>query len=439
MTGRFWRKAGFFQAGCWLLFAFLKLGAQSEPAPEVQADLLAKADSILESVSNLSGLPIRDNVPIEFKDRDFFEHYYASRLQIQYSPARQAAVEKAYVLLGLLGPGENLIQTYLDSFLKSVQGYYDPDSKTLVLAGWVDPQSQEMTMAHELTHALQDQSFSLNAYFAQVRNETMDSEFAQSSLVEGQAVLVAAEYWTRRNSEAFIRPSGVIELADPQSLGKSTDDSTLETMGAKGAIDFPYVYGPVFLKTCLKEGGAKDLGWLFKNAPTTTQQILHPEDFMSGRRESEWAEPAELEQGFLRGYSKFWEDSMGEYGLFLVLRQYLDDDKAWKAVDGWRGDRLRAYENPEKRQKVLMGYVLMKDTASAKLFFKSYGELLADKYGKFKNLNSGDGVERFDLPSDENQVYLERSGRRIVFLEGIPAEDTQAVRQALLGSKSATN
>ncbi len=436
MTGGFCRKTAVFQAGFWLLLSLFQLGAQSEPAPEAQADLLAKADSVLEEVSRLSGLPIHDNVSIEFKDRDFFENYYALRLQAQYPPARQAAVEKAYVLLGFLRPGEDLIQTYLDSFLKSVQGYYDPDQKTLVLADWADPQSQEMTMAHELTHALQDQSFPLNAYFAQVPNETMDSQFAQSSLVEGQAVLVAAEYWTRRNSEPFIRPSGVIELADPRSLGKSTDDSTLETMSAKGAIDFPYVYGPVFFKACLKGRDKKDLSRLFKDPPTTTQQIMHPEDFVSGRRESEWREPAEWGRPTLEGYSKFWEDSMGEYGLFLVLRQYLDDDEAWKAVEGWRGDRLRAYENPENEKKVLVGSVLMKDAASAGLFFKSYGKLLARKYGKFKETNSGEWVDGFDLSPGGNRVYLERFGRQIIFAEGIPAADTPAVRRALLNLKA---
>ena len=439
MTGGFWRKAASFHTGCWLLLALLKLGAQSEPAPEIQADLLAKADSVLESVSRLSGLPIHDNVSIEFKDRDFFANYYASRLQAQYSPARQAAVEKAYVLLGFLSPGENLIQTYLDSFLNSVQGYYDPDQKTLVLADWADPESQEMTMAHELTHALQDQSFPLDSYFTQVPNETMDSEFAQSSLVEGQAVLVAAEYWAQRNSQAFIRPSGVIELADPESLGKSMDDSTWETMGAKGAIDFPYVYGPVFLKACFKKRNGKDLSWLFKNPPTTTQQIMHPQDFVSGQKESRWREPAEWGEAGLKGYSKFWEDSMGEYGLFLVLRQYLEDDEAWKAVDGWRGDRVRAYENTESGQKVLAGSVLMKDPVSAKLFFKSYGKLLAGKYGKFKKLNSADAVEWFEISPGGNQVYLERLGRRIIFAEGIPAADTGAVRQALFDTKPEKN
>src|ERR1700679_2504167 len=141
MKGRFWFKIPFFYLFLGWIFAVSEALAQpvstsfqTASVLEAQADLLAKADPVFEAVSRLSGLPIRDSVPIEFKDHDFFENYYESRLRKQYPLTRQAAVEKAYVLLGFLRPGDDLIQIYLDSFLRSVQGAYDPDTKSLILA-----------------------------------------------------------------------------------------------------------------------------------------------------------------------------------------------------------------------------------------------------------------------------------------------------------------
>jgi hypothetical protein len=440
MRGRFWLKIAFFYLCLgWLLAASKALAQPIPPSlqtaslPEAQADLLAKADPVFEAVSRLSGLPIHDTVPVEFKGRDFFEDYYESRLRKQYPLERQAAVEKAYVLLGFLRPGGDLNQVYLDSLLKSVQGFYDPDTKSLTLADWVAPENQEMTLAHELTHALQDQSFSLNAYFDQDPNETMDSQFAQSSLIEGQAVVVAMDYWREKNSSAFIGPAGVVELENPEALGPSGQDSPMEPMGDKGAVDFLYVYGSVFFQTCFKKQGGRVLNSLFKSPPTTTEQILHPDTFLSKREEPGSIEIAGLEQAALGGYSKFWEDSMGEYGLFLVLRRYLDDSKAWKAVDGWRGDRLQAYESPQK-QPILVGSILMEGPKSARLFFEAYRELLERKYGKSKRLSSNRAIDWFNLAPDGNQVYLEQSGNRIVFAEGTPPGDTGAVREALLNS-----
>ena len=440
MKGRFWFKIPFFYLFLGWIFAVSEALAQpvstsfqTASVLEAQADLLAKADPVFEAVSRLSGLPIRDSVPIEFKDHDFFENYYESRLRKQYPLTRQAAVEKAYVLLGFLRPGDDLIQIYLDSFLRSVQGAYDPDTKSLILADWVAPENQEITLAHELTHALQDQSFSLNAYFNQDPNETTDSQFAQSSLIEGQAVAVAADYWTEKNSSAFIGPSGMIELANPEAISRLAQDPTLEPTADKGTVDFPYVYGSVFFQTCFKRRGASGLNALFKNPPTMTEQILRPDTFLSKRKGLGSIEITGLDQSSLGGYSKFWEDSMGEYGLFLVLRQYLDDSKAWKAVDGWRADRLQAYECPRK-QPILVGSVLMEGPKSAELFFNAYRELLARKYGKFKSLGSNNAIDWFSLAPGENQIYLERSGNRIIFAEGTPPEDTLAVRQALLNS-----
>ena len=59
---------------------------------------------------------------------------------------------------GLL-PRDFNLETFLVALLREeVAGYYDPKTKTVNLLDWIPLEEQEPVMAHELTHALQDQA-----------------------------------------------------------------------------------------------------------------------------------------------------------------------------------------------------------------------------------------------------------------------------------------
>ena len=42
---------------------------------------------------------------------------------------------------------------------EQVAGYYDNKTKTVNLLDWIEPDEQKPVLAHELTHALQDQQW----------------------------------------------------------------------------------------------------------------------------------------------------------------------------------------------------------------------------------------------------------------------------------------
>ena len=391
------------------------LPAQSlDSDPSAQADLLGKEDEILQAVSRISGLPIRQEVAVDFKDLDFFQGYYRVRLERQYPPRRLAAVEKAYGLLGFLRPGDRLIDAYLRSFVGDVEGLYDPDTKTLYLREGVPEEKQEMVLAHELTHALQDQSFPLDDYFGDLSAQTSDLEFAKSALVEGQAVEVAGEYEAQKESRGWIGSSGVTGLAAlPPDRREGMD---LSDPSKEGAVNFPYVDGSRFWKACLSQKGKRAEGDFFKNPPVTTRQIIHPEDYLSPRPSDAGVALGTID---FSGHPILWQDSLGEYGLFLILRQGLGDSKAWDLADGWRGDQWRLYGDSSDPSVFLVGRVEMGDAPSARALFDACREVFLKTKPTLGKINFGPQSEWFGLGAGGEGFYLGRLGRRVVWIRGV--------------------
>ncbi len=108
---------------------------------------------------------------------------------------------------GLLPKDFNL-QTFLVGLLEEqVAGYYDSKTKTVNMLDWVEPDLQRPVLAHELTHALQDQSFGLDKWLKKdsedldtKKNLTADditkdeNSEARQAVVEGQAMVVLLDY-----------------------------------------------------------------------------------------------------------------------------------------------------------------------------------------------------------------------------------------------------
>jgi hypothetical protein len=310
-----------------------------------QEEILQEADSIFAEVSRLSGLAIKSPVAKKFENKAFFRDYYTRQLEQQYPPAKKAAYEKAYMILGFLPPGGDIIRSYLDSFLKVVQGLYDPKTKTLYLADWIDWQDQENTLAHELTHALQDQHFDLTGFLAQGEGLSMDEQFARSSIMEGQAVAIALNLSLEDRGTDFTR---VVNIAEWVGLNNYLSASGQKAFGHRvflnEAINFPYVQGATFLQNYVRAYGWKGMEALFRHPPRSTRQILHPSEFFPKRHNPIRIQLGDLSAGPLPGYTRIWEDSFGEYGLTTLLAQEVGEKEAQRAAAGWRGDRFQVYE-----------------------------------------------------------------------------------------------
>ena len=339
----------------WGLLSFgpgLSWGQETTLSPDAlanqkdQSDILQEADDIFAEVSRLSGLPIKYPVQKKFGDQAFFRDYYLQLLQEQYPPEKKKAFEKAFTFFGFLSPGADLIQTYLDSFMKVVEGLYDPKTKTLYIADWIKSGDQEGTLAHELTHALQDQYFDLESYLSAGETLSMDTQFARAAVMEGQAVAIAMNYSLEDHGRDFTK---VANIADWVSLNNLLTESGKKAFGIKTGlnqvISFPYVYGATFLQSYIKAYGWPGMAYLFEHPPTSTHQILHPGDFFPRRRNPVGVRIDDMSSNVLLGFNKIWENTFGEYGLATLLQEYMPEKEALYSVRGWRGDSVQIYEN----------------------------------------------------------------------------------------------
>ena len=425
--------------GGFALLAFGSIGlvwGQEEltptPVDSSSSAVLDQADEVLKEVSRLAGLPPKTPVKKELKSRDFFSRYFLDLLQQQYPPEKKAALEKAYVFFGFLAPGTDLVESTQASMLKNVQGLYDPEAKTLYLADWVGDDLQATVLAHELTHALQDQYFDLRVYVNQERDASMDYQFAHDSVMEGQAVAIALNYTLRDKGKDFTQ---LANIADVTRLSNKLDESGQRAFGRKTVLpdvaDFPYVYGTAFLQKYVEVYGWQGMKYLFEHPPTSTHQILHPETFFPRRRNPIRVAVEDLSRGALKGRSRIWGDSLGEYGLFLVLGQSIPTEQAWGAVSGWRGDRYQLYEEAKSGNLTGVGYAIFENEVSAGKFFDAAKSMLLLKYHVDPAGSPKSDPFRLSLGGTGLEVFAERRGKRVVLIEGTRTAETTKVRTAL--------
>ena len=183
--------------------------------PEEAKELLNAVDEVLKFDSADTGLRIKHDVKRQLADREQVQKYVEERLKEDEDTQRLRRSEVVLKKLGLL-PRDFDLQTFLVALLREqVAGYYDTKTKTVYLLDWLPPASQLPVMAHELTHALQDQNFGLEKWIGKGTSEKTPTEevrgdeeiAARHAVVEGQAMAVMIDY--------LLAPTGgsVVELA----------------------------------------------------------------------------------------------------------------------------------------------------------------------------------------------------------------------------------
>lgn len=255
------------------------------------------------------------------------EGEFQSLLLADFDKQRPSLVEAQQVLgaLGLVPPGFDLIEEERSLLSIAVGGFFEPESKRLVVrAAKITPFVREV-LAHELTHALDDQWFDLNR--PQLDGTDDESEFGFSGLVEGNARRIEDAYLFSlspgEQAQAAIEQAGLLaqhpEIFDlPQIL--------------LALAQAPYDEGPLFVEALLDAGGQTQLDDAFVSPPLTSEQILDPKRYLAG--EGPVAVPAPKADGPSANVGVLGE---------LLLREMLFDSLAsgaqvQRAITGWGGD-----------------------------------------------------------------------------------------------------
>src|SRR5688500_19392706 len=197
------------------------------------AAIISPTDAVLKETSELRELSILRAVKSGAQSRADIERMIVKNLDTDTTPGEMHATEVLLRVFGLAPPDFAYRLFLIKLLAEQVAGYYDPKAQQSYLADWIEIDGQKPVMAHELTHALQDQHFNLRRFEKWPKGDS-DAELAAHALIEGDATLAMTLYMAKNPlvALAFIRSLGGSNLA--------SDQFKQEPRAIREALVFPF-------------------------------------------------------------------------------------------------------------------------------------------------------------------------------------------------------
>ncbi len=386
---------------------------------KAQVGNLQTMNTINGQVAPLRGLTPLTNVPRAFMNHEQLRAYFTDALAHAWSPEAEQQERAVVQALDMDAGNTDMRQSQIDSLVKNVLGFYDQNSKQLVI---VTDRAQmgvrdRITYAHEFTHSLQDQHYNLAALFARAEGNS-DYQMALKGLVEGDATLTMGLY-ARKNLTAM-------DVANYQMEQFQSIDLSGALSGGGGALVesaayFPYQEGAEFVALLYQNGGWNTVNTAFKNPPRSTEQVLHPERYFSG----DAPKSIQLPALHVSGWHSIAEDTLGELYLRIYLEHKLDFEQAIPAAEGWGGDRYQVLGDDQGHLALAL-QTAWDRPADAREFFDTYSAfVVALAGGNPQVLQAESAHMRWQLAG--RQFYLSLAGGQVLVLHAHVAATLDAL------------
>jgi hypothetical protein len=315
-------------------------GAPTPAGSDSNAALYARIES---QVAALRGLQPTAPVARDVLDEAGLKAYITNSFNADNPASFVTSTERLYKALLLMPQDESLESLYIELLTSQVAGLYDDKTKKMYVvskSGAIGP-AEEVTYAHEYTHALQDQHFGLRSVVGDAKDQG-DRTLARTALVEGDATLVMS-LWAQAN----------LSVAELTRIATATDPASQAVMAKMPAILresllFPYTSGLTLALGDFQRGGFAAINARFASPPDSTEQILHPDKLAAGEKPVPVAFPADFAARLGSGWTVPLQDTLGEFQLEILLRDAggVASDVSSKAAAGWGGDRVALVEGP---------------------------------------------------------------------------------------------
>lgn len=377
--------------------------------------IIATTAAVLQETSDLRKLAILRSVKSGAQSRADIEKMILRNLDEETTPAEMHAVDVLLRAFGL-APREFEYRSSLVKLLtEQVAGYYDPKAQQFYLADWIDLDGQKPVMAHELTHALQDQHFNLRRFEKWPKGDS-DAEMAAHALIEGDATLAMMLYLQERP---------LVALAYAKSLGgeaTSSEQFKQAPRAIRESLLFPYEQGSMWATQVYRRGGWQMVSEAFKKLPQSSEQIMHPDKYFSYEAPVKVTLP-DVNKLLGTGWTRVDDDVNGEWGFYLILDQFLNDNPYSKnAAAGWAGDRFALYEQPGTNNLFVAQLTVWDSPRDAKEFFDAYAARTVRRYPNAKALHdSGANDQIAEWRTTQGDVMMELRESRVLIIEGVPA------------------
>jgi hypothetical protein len=429
---------------------------QKEPehkiTPEEAKELFQSVDEVLKFASKSTLLPMKQPVKKAIVSREQVEKYIEEKFKDDTDRIRFERSELVLKKFGLLPRTFDLHSFLIKLLGEQVAGYYDEKTKTINLLDWVELDMQKPVMAHELTHALQDQSFDLGKMMKkdeeiEKRGPSdpnalikIDEESAcRTAVLEGQAMIVLVDYILAPAGRSVEDSPKFVEMmqASMDQRGESPlfDNAPLLL---REELVFPYSRGMKFIQELLVAGGKK-LAYtgVLSRMPETTREILEPKEYLAGRRVPVLLLP---DMGFLKkDFEAFDAGAVGELDVEILLKQYADADTAKRLSPEWRGGAyyaagLKGAKPASPNSTAHIGLIYVSRWSSGKMaqeFARIYASALPSRYGKIDHVQaSSANPAREKYASSDGPIFIEQSSDLVIVTESFDDATADRLIQA---------
>ena len=430
--------------------------ATQAPMTKEQAkELFRSVDEILSFVSTDTKLPIEHSVKRKLISRDEVNRYLRDKFDEDEGAKRMERSEIVLKKFGLLDRDFHLRPFLLSLLTEQIAGFYDNKTKTVNLLDWIQPDEQKPVLAHELTHALQDQKVgltkwsdvSLNGTSRNVQEDNRhlqvdEAETARDAVAEGQAMAVFVDYTLRSTGRT---------IADAPELADRLKDQVADTSGSpimaraplmlQESLLFPYSEGLSFEQDILvKAGKEAAFAGVLANPPSSSFEIMHPDAYMAHTPVPVLRLP-DIHPLIDAEYMPYDLGVMGELDVRMLAELFGGREIATALAPAWDGglyyaaQRKSAVTAAEKESTAsisLLYYSRWKNPDSARSFMRIYANQIPRKYSGVvrRSKDEADEEERV-YSTNEGDVLISRSGTKVFIGEGFNLALSRKLRDSI--------
>lgn len=296
----------------------------------------AEIARVVPLIEKSVGLEFKEPPRVEERSTAQVREFVIAQLREPRAIREMAGIEAAYKRFGLLPDTLQLREFLLSLLEEQIVGYYDPETKVLYVVEGAPRDVANLTLTHELVHALQDQYVDLRG-FQRAEGEN-DSQSAAQAVFEGQAVFEQLAVMLGGGNVAVNLPGGWDRVREQiRESQASMPIFSRAPLVIQETLIFPYLSGAEFVRNFkARRPGESPLDHL----PVSTEQVLHPSAFFGTRDD-----PTRVRLA-VRG-QLLYENTLGEFETRILLFEYTgNQNDAVRGANGWDGDRYALVRTP---------------------------------------------------------------------------------------------
>ncbi len=364
----------------------------------------------IPKIENAVGMKFKTPPKVETRSRAQVRAFVAQEFTNPEAQRDLAGVEASYKRFGMIPDSLHLQKFMVDLLEEQIVGYYDPKTKVLYVVDGSPREAVDITVTHELVHALQDQYISLDSI--QNIHGQNDRSSAAQAIFEGQAVYEQIAASLGGTNVAINLPGGWDRIRDMiRDNQSSMPIFAAAPLVIQETLIFPYLSGAEFVRNFKDRRAGQNL---YEDIPVSTEQILHPIAYFA-RRDA----PTVVDLGILAGATKVYENTLGEFETRLFIYQHLgDQNESVRAATGWDGDRYILFKTVGGEGLV---WLTVWDSAVEAGEFYDIANQALEKRFSTKSVSAGKFAKAYEPAGRSVQLSTtEIAGRPVVIFVDVP-------------------